>query len=70
MLRDIRFALLEAGTIAGSVRDERGLPVVGAVVEAAGMRARTDNAGRFRLDGVPVGSTEVWARGAGGTATP
>jgi Carboxypeptidase regulatory-like domain len=56
------------GTVlTGLVKDDRGLPVPGASVAVRGnaMRTMTDDAGAFRLVGVPVGLTYVSARGPG-----
>jgi hypothetical protein len=69
VLRDLRFALVEAGSIAGTVTDDKGLPVVGASVESGGVRLRTDESGRFRLSPVPVGRVEVIAKSAVGEAS-
>ena len=69
-LQDVSFTLPRAGTIAGSVIDERGEPVADAAVgvqrfEYIGGRrqmvaalppATTDDRGAFRLTGVPAGS--------------
>jgi hypothetical protein len=59
VLRDVRFALQGAGAVAGTVRDDHGLPVAGAEVEVAGQRVRTDGSGRFRVAAIPVGPADV-----------
>ena len=66
VLRGIRFTLVEAGTVMGSVRDRWGAPVVGAQVEGGGNQARTDASGHFSLGNVAIGRVEVSARAGGG----
>jgi len=68
VLRDLRFALLDAGGLAGSVVDERRLPIAGAEVVVGETRARTDAAGRFRIAPLPPGRVEVAASSALGNA--
>jgi hypothetical protein len=59
------------GTVQGTVRDERGLPVPGARVEAAaaggGFRrgVRTDGQGRYRLTGLRAGAVRMRVRHLG-----
>jgi Ca-activated chloride channel family protein len=54
----------QAGTIVGTVRAVGGKSLVGAIVTVDGsaIRALTDQAGRFRLTGVPEGRQVVRAR--------
>jgi Carboxypeptidase regulatory-like domain len=47
--------------LAGTVVDDRGFPVGGARVEAAGRGALSDPGGRFALDGLPPGPWHVRA---------
>jgi hypothetical protein len=51
----------EAGNqrLAGMVVDDRGFPIAGARVEAAGRSALSDAAGRFELTGLPPGPYRV-----------
>jgi hypothetical protein len=55
------------GAIAGSVADSAGRPLVAATVALDGTarEARTDSAGRFRLDLVPAGTQSIEVRGIG-----
>lgn len=54
--------LLElAGSVAGYVRDDRGLAVEDAVVGVSGLETRSDRAGRFTIDDVPPGTHELTA---------
>ena len=67
----IELFLLPGATITGTVRDEAGKPVAGAVVRALGELAarvvpaalRTNAAGRFHFAGLEAGSYTVVARG-------
>ena len=54
---------LETGTVAGTVTEPGGGPVVGAAIRVAGsaLQARTDRNGRFTISSVPVGSGTVIA---------
>jgi hypothetical protein len=54
---------LEAGDqrLAGLVVDDRGFPIAGARVEAAGRVALSDGGGRFALTGLPAGPYQVRA---------
>lgn len=56
-----------AGAITGTVRDSAGAPVAAAEVTIAALsrRATADAAGRFRLEGVPLGQQVVSARRIG-----
>jgi hypothetical protein len=65
-VRDVRIELVRGGTLVGRVRDDRGDPVVDAAIAVAGLRARTDRDGAFRVDGVPAGRLRVTATSAGG----
>lgn len=55
------------GTIAGSVTDSAGRPLVAAAVVLDGtpQEARTDSAGRFRLEAVPAGTQSIEVRAIG-----
>jgi len=72
-LRNITISLWRHGGISGTVTDERGEPVVGAVVRAlaqiriagltrlaAGPMATTDDRGRYRIARLPAGSYLVY----------
>lgn len=63
-LRDLRLELTLAGSISGELRDDRGAPLRGVEVEAGGVTARTDAAGRFRLAPVAAGRVAVRAGAA------
>jgi hypothetical protein len=54
-------ALLTTGTarLGGAVVDDRGFPIAGARVEAAGRMALSDRAGRFELTALPPGPWRV-----------
>jgi protocatechuate 3,4-dioxygenase beta subunit len=69
VLRDLRFALLPSGSVAGTVLDDRGLPVAGADVGVGAARTRTDAAGRFRVGPLPLGRVAVTASSAVGKAS-
>ena len=58
---------LETGTVAGTVTEPGGGPVVGAAIRVAGsaLQARTDRNGRFTIASVPVGSATVIATTVG-----
>ena len=68
----LRISLPGTGTIDGTVRDPRARPLAGvrvravhrgeALAPARAVEARTDFEGRFHLEAVDVGSTEVVAR--------
>ena len=66
-------ALARVASVSGRVDDEAGRPLDGVVVqllnvadstgrryEGTPLTAKTDAAGRFRLDGVPTGSASAW----------
>ncbi|MBI5070451.1 MAG: carboxypeptidase regulatory-like domain-containing protein [Deltaproteobacteria bacterium] len=74
---ELPVALQAAGGVQGTVRDGAGRPVAGALVragrgseEAPGARAeaRTDEAGRYHLDGLDAGSVELTAARDGAAA--
>lgn len=53
-----------AYTIDGTVTDPQGLPIAGAVVDAYGparRTVRTSEAGRYRIDGLPIGRYRITA---------
>src|SRR6185503_2452095 len=61
-------ASMEPGSILGSVQDEKGAPVAGAMVSAFGSSsavAVTDRAGRFELRRLPPGPYLVRAHSSG-----
>jgi TonB family protein len=60
-------AAQETGTIAGTVVDTAGAPLLGAEmsIDSAGVRAFTDSQGVFRLGGVPFGTRTLRARRLG-----
>jgi carboxypeptidase family protein len=49
------------GVVTGRVRDDHGDPVADATIGVAGLRARSDRDGVFRLDGVPPGRVRISA---------
>lgn len=63
-LRDLRVELTLGGALQGELRDGRGDPARDVEVEAGGLRARTDAAGRFRLGPLAPGTVEVKAGAA------
>ena len=64
-LREITVELQRGGAVFGEVRDDRGDPVAGAGVTAAGQVVRTDARGEYRLEGLPAGTVQVRAESAG-----
>lgn len=64
-VHDVRVELPDFGTVAGTVRDPKGRPVVGAAVEistAAGLTTvLSDVAGRFLVEQVPAGTARILA---------
>jgi hypothetical protein len=61
-------AAAPTGALAGVVRDTAGTPRPGAQVRLSGVaerEARTDAAGRFRLDGLPLGTGTLLVRSIG-----
>ena len=62
-LRDQRIELTLGGSIAVHVQDDRGAPARGIEVEAGGITARTDAAGRCRLAPIAAGRVKVAAPG-------
>lgn len=67
-VRDVRIELARGGVVIGRVRDDHGDPVGDASVGVAGLRARTDRDGNFRIDGVAPGTTRVTVEKAGTSA--
>jgi hypothetical protein len=68
----LRLASLAPGSIQGQVRDEQGLPIVGAMVSALGSVSRfavTDRSGRFELLPLSPGSYLVRAHSMGFVAS-
>ena len=63
--RDVRIEMERGGVVTGRVRDDRGDPVADVTIAAAGLRARSDREGLFRLDGVPPGRVRVSAEKGG-----
>jgi len=65
---EIVFALLDGLAIEGRVRDDAGVPLVGAgvfattIVTADGWVAETTEEGRFRIPGLPAGTFDLEAR--------
>lgn len=53
------------GRVIGHVRDSAGTPIVAAQVTSADHRTLTDTAGRFSLDGLPVGTVLIRFRRLG-----
>ena len=49
------------GALVGKVLNEKGDPLVGAEINLAGITAKTDEQGRFRVSGAPTGSHTVVA---------
>lgn len=68
-VRDVRIELERGGSIVGSVRDDRGDPLAGALVTVGGLRARTDRDGNFRADGVLPGRVRVAAEQGGASGS-
>jgi hypothetical protein len=66
--RNVRIALLPGGSVVGRVTDERHAPLVGATIRfdflsavlESGGSVRTDDDGRYRLDGAPSGPVSLW----------
>jgi len=71
----VELARSPAGALEGRVRSADGAPAAGAVVQAHGARgaypffARSDAAGRFRVDDVPAGALTVWSQSARGVGS-
>lgn len=63
----VRLVLEPGGTVAGRVTGPNGEPIAGAVVRTRGhwphgpLEARTDEAGRYRIGGLPLGTVAVRA---------
>jgi hypothetical protein len=61
--RDVRLELVGGASVAGTVRDENGERVAGAVVRAGSAETRSDIDGRFALVDVPaIADLEITAR--------
>ncbi|HEY1585409.1 MAG TPA: carboxypeptidase-like regulatory domain-containing protein, partial [Polyangia bacterium] len=67
-VRDVRIELERGGSVVGRVRDDHGDPVGDATIGVAGLRARTDRDGNFRVDGVAPGRARVTVDKAGAGA--
>src|SRR5689334_20597776 len=68
-----QIALVGSGSIVGTVQDEHGAPVSGALVSALGVSrafAVADKNGQFELHGLSAGAYLVRAHLAGFTASP
>lgn len=59
--QDLRIDLVKAATLAGVVRDRRGMRVAGAKVWSGVAQTQTDGDGNFRLPGVAVGAIQLEA---------